>query len=519
MYRRLKKQQGEPAETPALPDTKPAANPAAAGTPAKAEPNAGSKSPKGLGISFEEQVQIIGQINQVLQRNRLQIQPDTFEFTPRKKGSLIPILINAGAALVTLVAAIAIVLVFNAGERSLVSRSAVVLSTESKLIQALKKESEEQLAGKDREIQRIQGQLSGLARERDRLQQETQVQLQRREAELKAGLEKELAAERQKLERAGLAEAAIDRQLADLESRLAASSRRQLEELRRQADSELAAKDASLAELTAQLRARTAATETERGRLAEQTAALASLREQRQREQLVNDQLLSAYGRVMEAVQTGRYDEALAGLDSVEELLARESVRSLPAVQSRLPHERFVLASLRRLFESERGTAAADGQLAAAQRERTELAAELAKARRELALLQSGEQRRQTQESQLKALQDRIAAQARGATAEAQAQMLALLETKLRVQQVLAAEPARSQHPGLFEQLEKYLDAYGREQRQEGQAAALQDLAALLEGLDQRIPRADARRLRGEYSGSARENLTRLLERLRSLLR
>ncbi len=80
------------------------------------------------------------------------------------------------------------------------------------------------------------------------------------------------------------------------------------------------------------------------------------------------------------------------------------------------------------------------------------------------------------------ALQERIAAGPAPADAS-QAQVLALLETKLRVRQALSAEPLASRYPGLYEELEKYLDAYGQEQRQEGQAGALQDAAAVLEGL------------------------------------
>jgi len=593
VYRRLKRQDG----------SRPTTGPGAAPPAAREDLHAELKARSGTGISFEEQVEIIGQINETLQRNRIQIQPDTFHFTPRKKGSFIPILINAGAVAVTLAAAALIVLLFNAGERTLVSRSAEVLTAEGRLIQALKKETAEQLRTKDQEISQIQVRLASLAQERDKLRLDSQAQLARRETELKAALDKELAAERQKLERSGLASASIARQLTDLESRLASANQKQLADLRRQAESELAAKDASLAalagqytdslkafqqerttledmarsreaELNARLREQAAAAETDRSRLLEQTTALASLRESSQREQLVFDQLLSAYLRVMEAWKNKLYDEALKNLEGVRELLSRESVAGLPAIQSRLPVERFVIDSLSRLIETDRSgsrpaasaPSAADNLLAgvaktvaeadlkaqagstdealklyeqalrqvpevrksytalnqtarkSAEQERLKLAEELAKTRQELARLQAGEKRREAQQAQLKALQDRIASAGSGTTADAQAQMLALLETKVRVRQVLAAEPVRSQNPGLYEQLEKFLEAYGQEQRQEGQVEALQDATAVVEGLSPRTPRLDARRLKGDYGGTAQGPFAGFVERLRGLL-
>ena len=89
-------------------------------------------------ISFEEQVEIIGEINEVLEKNRIEIKPDTFAFTPKKQGSLIPLLINGGALVILAVAAFFLLAFFNREEQSLIRESATVLSAEGKLIQALR---------------------------------------------------------------------------------------------------------------------------------------------------------------------------------------------------------------------------------------------------------------------------------------------------------------------------------------------------------------------------------------------
>jgi chromosome segregation ATPase len=515
----------------------------------------------------EEQVEIIGEINDILRRNRLAIRPETFTFTPRRKGAALPILVISGAAAFTLAAALGLFALFNAGERDLVSRSAVLVTAEARLIQALKKESEEQLGRKDQEIARIQGNLESLARDRDRLKLDSQAQLARREEELKSALARELTAERQKLEREGLKSDAVERQLTELEGRLAEENRKQLADFRRQAEAELASKDASLAamnrqyteslaafrqerasleqqarqreqELSAQARASTAAAQSETNRLAGQLQAFTAQREQ---EKLASDQLLAAYAKAFDSWKASRYDEALRNLGAVRDLLSREAITSLPAIRSRLPVERSLVEALSVLFEggktasapdaavpaarasaaalseAESRLAAANRNLAVSERERRRLQEESAGARQELARLQAAERRRAAQEAQVAALQERLAAG--GAADTTQAQVLALLETKLRVRQALSTEPLASRYPGLYEELERYLEAFGQEQRQEGQAVVWQEVAAVLEGLALKAPRLDARRLASGYTGRAREPFQRFVARLREALK
>jgi myosin heavy subunit len=517
--------------TPVLPGAE-SARPAAEQVPESLQEE--FQAGAGQAISFDEQVQIRGEINDVLRRNRLAIRPDTFTFTARRNGATIPILFNAGAAALTLALTLALVLLFNAGERTLVRRSAVPLTAEAKLIQALKKESAEQLGRKDLEIARVRDSLAALARDRDRLKLESQAQLERREADLKAALARELAAERQKLERSGLQSADVDRQLAALETRLAEAYQKQLDAFRQERTGLEEQARKRQEELTAELREKTAAAQSERGELSGQ---LARLNEQRERERLASDQLLAAYAKVIDSWRASRSEEALRNLGAVRELLSREAITSLPALQSRLPVERFIVDSLARLFESEKAALAGpaapvapatpseaetrltelSAKAAEAEQARRRLQEEVSRARQELARLQAGEKRRDAQESQLAALQQLLAAGA-GPAADSQAQVLALLEAKLRVRQALSAEPLASRYPGLYEELERYLDAYGREQRQEGQADALQNAAAVLEGLSAKTPRLDARRLKGDYSGAARDSLACFMERLRGLL-
>jgi len=334
-------------------------------------------------ISFEEQVEIIGEINEVLEKNRIEIKPDTFAFTPKKQGSLIPLLINGGALVILAAAAFFLLAFFNRQEQSLIRESATVLSAEGKLIQALRQESEQQLSEKDRQIADIQARLEDLRRQAETAKLDTEAKIREREEQLRSELEAQLAAERDKLQGEGLTTAVINDQLRALEQRLTSENESRLAEFREASQTELAEKEAQLAaleeqyreslvqfqqersaleqqfsqreaELQAQLERQAAEAQSAQAEVADQ---LAALREQRQREQLVLDQILSSYTQVQDNLAVGRYDAALSSLGNLESYLSQTSIASLPAIRDRIPTERFLIASLRDLIAALRAPA------------------------------------------------------------------------------------------------------------------------------------------------------------------
>lgn len=334
-------------------------------------------------ISFEEQVEIIGEINEVLEKNRIEIKPDTFAFTPKKQGSLIPLLINGGALVILAAAAFFLLAFFNRQEQSLIRESATVLSTEGKLIQALRQESEQQLSEKDRQIADIQARLEDLRREAETAKLDTDAKIREREEQLRSELEAQLAAERDKLQGEGLTSTVINDQVRALEQRLTSENENRLAEFREASQAELAEKEAELtameeqyrqsllqfqqersaleqrfsqreSELRAQLEQQAAEAESAQAEVADQ---LAALREQRQREQLVLDQILSSYTQVEDNLAVGRYDTALSSLNNLESYLSQTSIASLPAVRDRIPTELFLIASLRDLITALRAPA------------------------------------------------------------------------------------------------------------------------------------------------------------------
>jgi hypothetical protein len=110
-------------------------------------------------VSPEDRAKILHQINEVIDSNRIKVQPDTFTITAKHSGTGLPILING--AIVAVVAATLLIFsfFFNRQEDVLATGAGTILSAESKVIETLRQESQEQLQLKDREILSFQQQL------------------------------------------------------------------------------------------------------------------------------------------------------------------------------------------------------------------------------------------------------------------------------------------------------------------------------------------------------------------------
>ena len=183
---------------------------------------------------------------------------------------------------------------------------------------------------------------------------------------------------------AGASTVSIDRQMKSLEEKKNRELDAALASFRRQADVDLAKREAEINVLFAQYQqsledARTEKTRLEKemisqraellekaqGDTAQLTEALGSLREQTRREQLVADQIANSYRAVESSVRAGRWDEAVSSLDALSTYLDAPAVSSLPAVQKRKPVELFLVDSLKDLITSRRGGAAASSTAAA----------------------------------------------------------------------------------------------------------------------------------------------------------
>jgi hypothetical protein len=404
---------GHPARR-AAPGAAPAAAPPSAAAPAAPEPPVvfGDTA----GISAEDQKEILGEIEKIATESRIQVSDEIFTVRPRHRGTVFPVAINLFFLALLAAGIAAFGRIFGAEERSLTQEASAFATTEGRLIEELKKESQEKLQEKDQQISQIEERLSRLDQERRDIELTMNTRIQDRERELRAALESELATERERLRGQGVSEADIDARLRTLEaqksqeyaSRLAAF-RAQAEDERRKAEENMRvlqaeygrslqsltaerdrlAQDAKSreAELRSQLEASTRSLEREKSAVEQR---LASISEERQKEQLVASQLNGFYGGVRDQLRGARYDQALKSLADIRAYLNEDGIAQLPAVAARRDVELFVIDSLTRLVEVQKSQEATDTSSLVAQASlitelrQTVASADAAAARRDL---------------------------------------------------------------------------------------------------------------------------------------
>jgi len=334
-------------------------------------------------IPEKDRRKIYEEIDRAVAANRLRVNRDTFSFKTKRHDGVLPFFINFLALLLIVGLGYFFYSFFNEAETSITSPDTEILNTEGSIIQALKEESEEKLAEKNREIQSILGRLDSARFEQQRLVNEAREEAERIEADLRRLFEQDLEKERQRLQAEGLSETALDRRLKEfeaikqeeLQNRLDA----QLAEIREtnlerenvlkeqiaeyeqgieQARIDLTALEAELQEQYSEQNRQTAA---------ERDEALDRLRsfdEQQKQEQLVVDQIFGMYSSTNEAIKESRYDEALKNLENLSSFLQQEKIASLPAIAYRREVDTFMIRSLRRLIETEKTQTESTGEAA-----------------------------------------------------------------------------------------------------------------------------------------------------------
>ena len=525
-------------------------------------PKDGAVEDETQAISPEEREKILSDIDEIVARNR--IDTKSVIFSPKYSGSLLPILINLSAVTVIVLGIFVASFFFNKREESIVTSHAALKTAEGKLIETLRKETEEQLNQKDREITDIQDRLRTFKDEREKLKLESEEQIRRKEQELIDSMARELQIERQKLQGAGLTEEMIAQRLRAMEEKKREEYELQIEALTQQAEEELIEREKAIASmitqyeqnlsqaqmdksriqselekrqaaLQSQYEQREAALKSDRARAIEQ---LNQLREQREREQLILDQILSSYAKVNENLKSGEFEAGLEKLRDLKNFLDRDSIALLPKIQERLHVELFLIRSLEQLVKKEiAGTQdsqsrmpspdiiglitsiieqgndhfdqgdypAAQALYLSAMAEIPPLELSYNKLREiEDISLKKEEQnalgRFETAEAERKARLDQLRTVAREyanlttnskeSTEESRAALLALLETKLLLRQITASQDVRSRYPELyvkteeyFDKTEQYFQTFGQEKSKDAQYATLQDINALLDSL------------------------------------
>jgi septal ring factor EnvC (AmiA/AmiB activator) len=352
------------------------------------------------GISKEDQQEIIAEIEQIAKESKIKVTPELFNVSALKNGLIFPMLVNLVAVFLLVGGLFTLYSFFQFSESQLIQEEKLDLVAEGKLIKELKKQSEAQLNEKNQQINDIQGQLQNINKEREDLLSNMDTKIKEKEEVLRKSLETELEAERQRLKQSGVSEEEINKRIGALEAQKETAFKAQLETIKKETEQEKLRLENNFAtlknelnnnltqineekktlqaeaqkrenELRLQLEEKTKALEsaktateaelsntstqltTTKTQLTEAESSLKRMAEQKEKEELVQNQILGFYNSVKQHIVSGDFTQAISNLDTIKSYLNNESIVVLPGVLKRRDVEFFVVDSLKSMVESE----------------------------------------------------------------------------------------------------------------------------------------------------------------------
>lgn len=343
-----------------------------------------SRSRGAEGISSEERQKIASQIDSIMADNRMELSPQALAYTPKRRGVVLPLVSNVAILAALVVAGLVASRLLNHQERDIASGVAAVQGAENRLIAALKQDSERRLRERDQAILATQTKMRDLAAEQEKLKGQTDSLVRSRTDELERQFGQRLADERERLQAQGLGAKAEADRLRRYEEAQRQALEQDLAAVRRQAEADLATRQKAIAELSSQYQKDLETARQERLRIQSEAAAqrqaaqadaapgqtsrvseeLSRMQADRQKEQLVLDQIYAGYDRVNRALQSSDYAGALSSLDAVRAYYNSPEVAALPTIQKRRPVELFLVASLDELIRGRRAAASASADAA-----------------------------------------------------------------------------------------------------------------------------------------------------------
>ncbi len=340
------------------------------------------------GVSPDDREKILSQINEIVEKNRIEIKPDTFDFRPKRRGGVLPLFFNLAALVIIAAGGFWLVTYFDRSEESIVTSRAGFQSAEGKLLAALKQESEQQLGEKEKAIVDIQNRLQQMNIERDQIEANAEAKIREREAALQAAMAQQIENERARLTGEGISESDISKRLKVFETEQQARFDEKLLAVRAEAQNEIDFQRATLNKLTSEYEQALSIAEQEKSSLQDEwtrqeatllaefqqkeanlmsdrlkaVRELETIRAQQERQKLVLDQILSFYDSVRLQLAAGSLDNALVRLNELKTYLNQADVISLKGVSERRQVELFLIGSLESLIAEQKNASSPDTQ-------------------------------------------------------------------------------------------------------------------------------------------------------------
>lgn len=363
---------------------------------AASDPSSRFDSDDTSSLPEQERREILSEIDRIAADNKIMVTPQTFAFRAKRGGARFPILVNMIAIAVLAVGVYAMVHLYRQEDQNVRAGGGIAVTTESRLIGELRRQTEQQLQQKEQQISEIQAQLAAVQSERSEIEATIEERVRRLEAELRVQLDDEIEAERQRLISEGLSDEEIERLLRDFERRRLAELRAQVEAYRAELQREQQENARALALLEVELSRSLGETRRERSSLLEDARRretelrtryeeriarqseqvsiaqqqLAELEQQREREIQLQRQITGYYDRIRNAIAASDYAQASQTIAQFRAYLDQDGIRTLPIMQNRRQAELYALESLARLVEPQLETQdeSADDLLQRAQR-------------------------------------------------------------------------------------------------------------------------------------------------------
>ena len=338
---------------------------------------------------LDEDPEVLSEIESLISGRQL---PRDAMVVRRGEGSLgigLPIVVNLLLAALVGISLYAVTTIFNTREEALALDTAEVFSTESRIIEEIRRSSEEQLSEKEAEIDAIESQLSSLAESKRELEENLDAEVAGREAELRAQLNAELEAERQRLQALGTSEADIAERIEELEAEREAEVESQVQAYRDEVEAEFNARidelESDTAALEEQLAQERADLEAQLSEAQEAAGAaqqrLQTLESEQATTQLFQDQLAGTYEQVFSALRNDNYGAAREALEGLSALFDTPTFLGVSQIQARRETQLRVADSILSLINQEERLAeqrsALEDQLASVEGDRAGASAEL----------------------------------------------------------------------------------------------------------------------------------------------
>jgi hypothetical protein len=331
------------------------------------------------GISADDRMEIQNKIDELSRRHRISAGSTDFIVRPRRKGFVFPFAVNILALASTVGAVFLLSYVFRQRDLDVSGSAGMMDTAEGKLLRELKRDSESRLQEKDKAIADIQSRLGSLDKERKELAANIDAKIVAREAELRAGLQAELEAEKKKLGDRGLSATALDARLKSFEAERTLALNKELEDARKEAAAEKGAAEEKYSQLRDEYRKSMAGLGEERKRIQDQAARredelrismesaakdlesqsaaakaglegaraeLAALQDQRARAKAEEDRVIGLYGTIRAALRDLRFADASAGAAALVSFLNDPKLDSDASIQDRRDADLFVAETI-----------------------------------------------------------------------------------------------------------------------------------------------------------------------------